>query len=86
MNVHPANSNENTDNEKKSKRMTGNPISRLGNKRDLDEEIDGSDEEMDVDEGIGEMGSGFSSNNVGSMAGGLFGGPSRGTKRNRGRG
>ena len=86
MNVQPANSNDNTDNEKKSKRMTGNPISRLGNKRDLDEEIDGSDEDMDVDEGIGEMGSGFSSNTIGSVGGGLFGGPSRGTKRNRGRG
>ncbi len=86
MNVHPMNSNENTDNEKKSKRMTGNPISRLGSKRDLDEEIDGSDEDMDVDEGIGEMGSAFTTNVVGAPSGGLFGGPSRGTKRNRGRG
>ena len=84
LNVHSAASNENTDSEKKSKRMTGNPISRLGSKRDLDEEIDGSDEEMDVDEGIGEMGSGFTSNT--GLPPGMLGGPSRGTKRNRGRG
>ncbi|KAI9881431.1 MAG: hypothetical protein M1823_006656, partial [Watsoniomyces obsoletus] len=83
LNVHST--NDNTDSEtRKSKRLTGNP--RVGNKRDLDDDGDVSDEDMDVDEGIGEMGSSYTSNNSGQPSSMLLGGPSRGTKRNRGRG
>jgi COP9 signalosome complex subunit 7 len=83
LNVHST--NDNTDSEtKKSKRLTGNP--RVGNKRDLDDDGDVSDEDMDVDEGIGEMGSSYISTNSGQPSSMLLGGPSRGTKRNRGRG
>jgi COP9 signalosome complex subunit 7 len=57
---------------------------RLGSKRDLDEEAAENSDDMDVDEGIGEMGTGFVGGNSGIPSGMLPGG--RGTKRNRGRG
>ena len=81
-------SNENADGERRSKRQPGIPGSRLGSKRDLDDEMAGSDEDMDIDEGIGEMGGSgsFMPNSSGVPAGMMLGGPSKGTKRNRGRG
>ena len=74
MNVLP-DSNNNTDNERKTRRGGRT-------KRELDDEEYDDDDGMDVDEGIGEMGS-FQLGPGNPMTGG---GPSRGTKRNRGRG
>lgn len=77
MNILP-NGSEGTDNERRTRRSGRT-------KRELDEDEEDEDEDgMDVDEGIGEMGN-YSSNTAANvmMSGG---GPSRGTKRNRGRG
>jgi COP9 signalosome complex subunit 7 len=76
-----------TDNGVRATRSAGQ---RLGSKRDLDQHIEGDEDEyeeeyegMDLDEGIGGEGvAGF----VGAGARGGGGGSSRGAKRNRGRG
>ncbi|EXJ61879.1 hypothetical protein A1O7_02309 [Cladophialophora yegresii CBS 114405] len=66
------------------------PGQKLGSKRDLDQHIEGEDDDyeeeyegMDLDEGISES-AGFPGG--GSGSGGRGGGLSRGAKRNRGRG
>lgn len=83
VNVLPASDDKDADAKKKTAKLTGHST-RLGSKRDLDEEAADNSDDMDVDEGIGEMGTGFMSNTANLASGMLAGG--RGTKRNRGRG
>jgi hypothetical protein len=83
LNIH---STDDTEGRKTRSKASAN---KAGNKRDLDDGPDDeSDGDMDVDEGIAEMG-GFVGNSIGLSSGhnhAVGGGPSRGTKRNRGRG
>jgi COP9 signalosome complex subunit 7 len=72
------------DTDKQKKSANTGKSTRLGSKRDLDEEAAENSDDMDVDEGIGEMGAGFVGGSSGIPSGMLPSG--RGTKRNRGRG
>ena len=83
MNVLP--DTKDGDDKKGTKTLRMGAGQRVGAKRDLDDGMEeDSDEFMDVDEGIGEMGYSGGASVSGIMGGG--GGPSRGTKRNRPRG
>ncbi len=80
------NDKQSNDNGVAGGRNTRGAGQRLGSKRDLDQHIEGGDDDyeeeyegMDLDEGIGEGGGGFPGGSRG-------GGSSRGAKRNRGRG